>query len=1416
MYVIEDDSRGRGGEQKEPTGMSDLAELSLKADIQNKPYEAILKGRDLIEIGLKPSPKFGEIIRASFEAQESGEFGDIDGAKKWLADNMSSFIMAGGGKTDDFWDSEKRSNFVVTKTQIQDVISGKSEVRNGATIQSIASYLRGSTGASSQIKGSKLYKKEEAEHLRAYATENNLWFPVEDLKNYIDEGAEQKVYFIDDKNVIKINDSIFYNSWEDYFTSLLLHNYFFPDTAYELIGFMEDNNILFAVVKQPFVKETEKTDLGLVKKFMAENGFANTKDNDYYNSELGLILEDLHDENVLTKDGVLRFVDTVFYMSDSPKMRMAKGGEAGDGSKPTTPVIDADVEGRGGLVVGDSHADGGVPYVLEDSGTHIEEEGEEANLPNEIKDITEVYTFKGKNHEVIHKILQLVGLKLSNKVTSVRSGDLVICKASLWDDTVRTYTGTPIQIVSAVNESEGCNHIESGATMIENGKKVEMEKGGNVGYDDAIRMLYGFGNPVMANGGEVNTAIDKMIALGLSKNNQSMVKTAKFIGDFDLENDMLIKARYDDLKYWVKEAIPLKDMDSMKGDWRDKVGSNNRDEFLYEVYYSQSDVVGRLPKFAEKIETAITKNKIKDPDVLAWAKNYLKRLKEFMPIAIKFEAMKSRIGKKEISKEAKENKERQDAYAKIYAFMPSANKEILSELVKDITKSFKPFEDEIYERMDERYRKLIQSYVGKKDPIKADVISRDIKFYDEIYDIEKTYQRDEKVMKKYRGSTSGAYESWERYTYLQGLSKKDGWEKVLDSKLKSTIEGFRVELLLTIMEKFEKITEPIAKYKLLDIKSGYAGFEGSFEFKFKNGSSFIFETQAIVAGGYNIQIEHLRYISHFKNATLSDGKKLSDPHLTKVVENFSVQEPKKEKGKLLKSSYVIGDVAGDHTKIDVVPYINKLAQKDENRFFISASFIKNGVTSSAKISDRLITSYDEYISDMVNRGGAKKMEKGGEVPRIKESIEYLNHAPHARMELYFDDESKKYPQKGKPNSLVSSTSRGTLTGKRKWEAHDVVAYDNKGKIVGVLSVLTKSEADEESVGAFKIVVRDDARIKGWATKLLDRAEEDGIDMIEAVRHNNYSSRGRWMIRLWLEKKLSNKKEKGGMAGEDISGIVKSITQEYESRGVACDLINEGECMNFAEELYSELSSRGIKAEILSDAYFYDASGDTPLEELASPDEYGKTPDDFDAIGLPSHYWVYVGGKHYDSDAPDGAEDMFELPTIKNFYLKHSKLMANGGDTATMSVKELLKHLYKEHHDTFAIAKDLEETTPLTGEMNAERVIEMWDKELDDHFKEEEEIIFPRLISMNITLTPDVEYLIVTHNKFRDDIMPKVRADRNRASVIRFASALKEHILDEEKLFRSIMPDPYREITPEDMEKGGSAGVKKKVHFALSS
>lgn len=97
----------------------------------------------------------------------------------------------------------------------------------------------------------------------------------------------------------------------------MLRNYFFSNTAYELLGFIKDNDTLYCVVQQVYVAITSNTDLTQVKEFLLVNGFENNRNNDYYNSELGIILEDLHDENVLTRNEILYFIDTVFYLKEN-------------------------------------------------------------------------------------------------------------------------------------------------------------------------------------------------------------------------------------------------------------------------------------------------------------------------------------------------------------------------------------------------------------------------------------------------------------------------------------------------------------------------------------------------------------------------------------------------------------------------------------------------------------------------------------------------------------------------------------------------------------------------------------------------------------------------------------------------------------------------------------------------------------------------------------------------------------------------------------------------------------------------------------------------------------------------------------------------------------------------------------------
>jgi hypothetical protein len=204
------------------------------------------------------------------------------------------------------------------KHELQSIISGIGNHAATNLICAAAHYLRESKETSRISQESELTKEKEAEKLISWINQNRLWFTTHDESRFIASGAEQRVYLHqDERYVYKLNDSIFYQYWADYFHSLLIHNYFFPETSYELIGFHQMGKTLYSVVKQPFIEITEITNVESVKDFLDKNGFQLKKNNDYFSTELGVILEDLHDENVLTNNGIPFFIDTVFYLDAS-------------------------------------------------------------------------------------------------------------------------------------------------------------------------------------------------------------------------------------------------------------------------------------------------------------------------------------------------------------------------------------------------------------------------------------------------------------------------------------------------------------------------------------------------------------------------------------------------------------------------------------------------------------------------------------------------------------------------------------------------------------------------------------------------------------------------------------------------------------------------------------------------------------------------------------------------------------------------------------------------------------------------------------------------------------------------------------------------------------------------------------------
>jgi hypothetical protein len=205
------------------------------------------------------------------------------------------------------------------RQKLQNIVRGELRQGQSDACTTVRNLLCKSFGASPTVKSEfesrAVIKERQVGFLKSHFQNADLWMEALPRgSQYLTEGGESKVYLTaDGKSVLKVNDAGYYATWTEYFNSLLLHNLLFPNSAYTLLGFTESDEKLFAVVQQPFV-EGDQASLEHIEEFLAFNGFSKTKRQDYYNSEFRLVLEDMHDENVIAKDNILFFIDTVFYI----------------------------------------------------------------------------------------------------------------------------------------------------------------------------------------------------------------------------------------------------------------------------------------------------------------------------------------------------------------------------------------------------------------------------------------------------------------------------------------------------------------------------------------------------------------------------------------------------------------------------------------------------------------------------------------------------------------------------------------------------------------------------------------------------------------------------------------------------------------------------------------------------------------------------------------------------------------------------------------------------------------------------------------------------------------------------------------------------------------------------------------------
>ncbi|MFL9485165.1 hypothetical protein ACI6Q2_20450 [Chitinophagaceae bacterium LWZ2-11] len=209
-----------------------------------------------------------------------------------------------------------------SRKKLQDIIRGailQGQQDHCAKIRNLLSQsFRTGTTVKSEFESRAIIKEEQIVFLKTYAEKVGLWMDsLPPNCEYITHGGESEVYLAPDKlNVIKVNDAIYYATWTEYFNSLVIHNLLFPNTAYLLLGFINSKERFCIVLQQPFI-EGEQAELESIQELLTYNDFENIKRQDYYNKEFGLLLEDMHDENVIAKDDVLFFIDTVFYIMEN-------------------------------------------------------------------------------------------------------------------------------------------------------------------------------------------------------------------------------------------------------------------------------------------------------------------------------------------------------------------------------------------------------------------------------------------------------------------------------------------------------------------------------------------------------------------------------------------------------------------------------------------------------------------------------------------------------------------------------------------------------------------------------------------------------------------------------------------------------------------------------------------------------------------------------------------------------------------------------------------------------------------------------------------------------------------------------------------------------------------------------------------
>lgn len=169
----------------------------------------------------------------------------------------------------------------------------------------------------SESEGSRGGQQEVNRMIETQAKEKGLWTPLQNLPNLgtpFLSGNENDTY-LDRENdaVYKMNNLMNSKSLPELFKRIDLHNEFFPDTKYDLVGFTGFGNggAIYPIYKQEYIDNAEFATPEEIGNYMQALGFNKTGEAEYSNGDI--TISDLRPRNVLKDtEGDIYVIDADF------------------------------------------------------------------------------------------------------------------------------------------------------------------------------------------------------------------------------------------------------------------------------------------------------------------------------------------------------------------------------------------------------------------------------------------------------------------------------------------------------------------------------------------------------------------------------------------------------------------------------------------------------------------------------------------------------------------------------------------------------------------------------------------------------------------------------------------------------------------------------------------------------------------------------------------------------------------------------------------------------------------------------------------------------------------------------------------------------------------------------------------------